>query len=65
MMTWQAAGRGGLMVFGHIHNNTNAAYWPLIRASPHMLNVAKFHGTARVSMGQKKCYYEDSTQRGK
>ena len=39
MMTWQAAGRGGLMVFGYIHNNTNAAYWPLIRASPHMLNA--------------------------
>lgn len=41
MMTWQAAGHGGLMIFGHIHNNTNAAYWPLIRASPHMLNVQR------------------------
>ena len=27
------------MIFGHIHNNTNAAYWPLIRASPQMLNA--------------------------
>lgn len=39
MMTWQGAGHGGLMIFGHIHNNTNAAYWPLIRASPQMLNA--------------------------
>ena len=38
MMTWQGAGHGDLMIFGHIHNNTNAAYWPLIRASPQMLN---------------------------
>ena len=27
------------MIFGHIHNNTNAAYWPLIRASLQMLNA--------------------------
>ena len=27
------------MVYGHIHNNTDAAYWPLIRASPQMLNA--------------------------
>ena len=39
MMTWQGASHGGLMIFGHIHNNTNAAYWPLIRASPQMLNA--------------------------
>ena len=39
MMTWQGASHGGLMIFGHIHNNTNAAYWPLIKASPQMLNA--------------------------
>ena len=37
MMTWKAAWHTGLMVFGHIHPNTNAAYWSQIRASPHML----------------------------
>lgn len=39
MMTWQGTSQGGLMIFGHIHNNTNAAYWPLIKASPQMLNA--------------------------
>ena len=39
LMTWQGASHGSLMVFGHIHNNQNAAYWPLIRASPQMLNA--------------------------
>jgi calcineurin-like phosphoesterase family protein len=39
MMSWQGSGRGGYMVFGHIHNNTNASFWPLIRGSPLMLNA--------------------------
>lgn len=39
MMTWQGSGHGGFMVFGHIHNNTNAAFWPLIRGSPLLLNA--------------------------
>lgn len=27
------------MVFGHIHNNTDADYWPLIAQSERMLNA--------------------------
>lgn len=27
------------MVFGHIHENTNADYWPLIERSDRMLNA--------------------------
>lgn len=39
MMSWPSMSRGGFMVFGHIHNNTNADYWPLIAARPQMLNA--------------------------
>ena len=39
MMTWNGSGHGGFMVFGHIHNNTSAAFWPLIRGSPLLLNA--------------------------
>ena len=27
------------MVFGHIHGNTDADYWPLIQANERMLNA--------------------------
>lgn len=27
------------MVYGHIHNNTDADYWQLIAANDHMLNA--------------------------
>jgi len=39
MMTWPSAGKNGYMVFGHIHDNTDADYWPLIAAMPKMLNA--------------------------
>ena len=39
MMTWPGISRGGYMVYGHIHNNTNADYWQLIAARDHMLNA--------------------------
>lgn len=38
MMSWPHMTRC-YMVFGHIHNNTDADYWPLIRNSPLMLNA--------------------------
>ena len=38
MMTWPHAVRA-FMVFGHIHNNTGAEYWPLIAKSKRMLNA--------------------------
>lgn len=39
MMTWPGISRGGYMVYGHIHNNTGADYWPFIAANDHMLNA--------------------------
>lgn len=38
MMSWPHVARC-YMVFGHIHNNTDADYWPLIRENPLMLNA--------------------------
>ena len=38
MMSWPHSTRA-YMVFGHIHNNTNAEYWPLICRSELMLNA--------------------------
>ena len=39
MMTWPGSRLDSYMVYGHIHNNTNADFWPLIRANPRMLNA--------------------------
>lgn len=39
MMTWPQANRECYMVYGHIHANTNAYYWPLIANSDLMLNA--------------------------
>ena len=39
MMTWPDISKGGYMVYGHIHNNTDADYWQLIAANDHMLNA--------------------------
>ncbi|WP_322181466.1 metallophosphoesterase [Neglectibacter caecimuris] len=38
MMTWPHVTRC-YMVFGHIHGNTDAEYWPLIQANSLMLNA--------------------------
>ena len=38
MMTWPHV-RESYMVFGHIHNNPDAQYWPLIKMSELMLNA--------------------------
>ncbi len=39
MMSWPHMSTGGYMIFGHIHGNTNADYWPLIEKNPYMLNA--------------------------
>ena len=38
MMAWKDA-KSAWMIHGHIHNNPHSDYWPLIRASNHMLNA--------------------------
>lgn len=38
MMSWPHIMRC-YMVFGHIHGNTDADYWPLIQANERMLNA--------------------------
>jgi calcineurin-like phosphoesterase family protein len=37
MMTWP--GHESYMVYGHIHANKNAAYWPLLKTMTHALNA--------------------------
>ena len=39
MMSWPGMSRNGYMIYGHIHNNTNADYWPLIASRELMLNA--------------------------
>lgn len=49
MMSWPHMTRC-YMVFGHIHGNTNADYWPLIQKSDWMLNAGvDVNGFAPVS----------------
>ena len=39
MMSWPHMSTNGYMVFGHIHHNTDAVYWPIIEQSELMLNA--------------------------
>lgn len=39
MMTWNGVAKGGYMIHGHIHNNTNSDYFSLIRSMPNLLNA--------------------------
>ena len=39
MMSWPFANHDGWMVYGHIHENTNMDYWPMIAQNDHMLNA--------------------------
>ena len=39
MMTWPGSRLESYMVYGHIHNNTNADFWPLIRTKARILNA--------------------------
>ena len=39
MMTWNHIAKGSYMIHGHIHNNTDADYFKLIRNMPNILNA--------------------------
>lgn len=39
MLSWRGSSRGSLMVHGHIHNNTNADYWPYLQSHTNILNA--------------------------
>lgn len=39
MMTWNGAAKGAYLIYGHIHNNQNSAYWPLLRTMENALNA--------------------------
>ena len=41
------------MIYAHIHNNTNADYWPLIRTNSLMLNAGvDINGFAPVTLDE-------------
>ena len=43
--------RPAYMIYGHIHNNTNADYWPLIASRNQMLNAGvDINGFAPVTL---------------
>lgn len=39
MMSWGRTGSGSYLIHGHIHNNRDAAYWPLLASMDHALNA--------------------------
>ena len=52
-MTWGGASRGSYMIYGHIHNNTNAAFFPLICSMPNLLNAGvDINGCRPVSFAE-------------
>lgn len=54
MMTWPHAKRS-FMVFGHIHNNFDADYWPFIERSELMLNAGvEVNGYMPVTLDEMK-----------
>ncbi len=53
MMTWPGVSKDGYMIYGHIHNNTYADYWPLILANSLMLNAGvDINGFAPVTLDE-------------
>lgn len=40
MMSWGGTGKGSYLIHGHIHNNREAAYWPLLARMDHALNAS-------------------------
>lgn len=39
MMSWNGLAGGSWLIFGHIHNSTDAPYWPLLRGMERALNA--------------------------
>jgi calcineurin-like phosphoesterase family protein len=40
MMSWGGTGKGSYLIHGHIHDNRDAAYWPLLASMDHALNAS-------------------------
>ena len=39
LMSWNHMAKGSFMIHGHIHNNREAFYYPMIRQMPNLLNA--------------------------
>jgi calcineurin-like phosphoesterase family protein len=39
IISWNDREHGSFHIHGHIHNSTNADFWPLLRDNPHILNA--------------------------
>ena len=39
MMTWNGVAKGSFHIYAHIHNNTDAAYFQLLKLMPNALNA--------------------------
>jgi calcineurin-like phosphoesterase family protein len=39
LMSWNRMSKGGYMIHGHIHNNRNAFYFPMLKQMPNLLNA--------------------------
>ncbi len=51
MMSWPDMSKGAYMIYGHIHNNTDADCWPLIASRDRMLNAGvDINGFAPVTL---------------
>lgn len=53
------------MIHGHIHNNTNSPYWPVIQNNPRLLNAgADINGFEPVSfdemLANNECFKADT-----
>ena len=51
MMTWNHVAHGNYLIYGHIHNNTDGIYWPLLAQMDQALNAgADINGFAPVDV---------------
>ena len=53
MMTWNRVAHGSYLIYGHIHNNTDSIYWPLLAQMGQALNTgADINGFAPVTFAE-------------
>lgn len=53
MMTWNHVAHGSYLIYGHIHNNTDGIYWPLLAQMDQALNAgADINGFAPVTFAE-------------
>ena len=55
------------MIHGHIHNNTNQPYWPVIKNNPRLLNAgADINGFEPVSfdemLANNECFKREAQE---